>query len=430
MAETYYRTGQAAKLLGVSSYHVRRLCESGIIEAELTSGQQWQVSSAEVNRLKREGVPPVPAMIRDEDDDSNTGQAETDVETDDDYPEPSLPSGRVSEAADDVRVAASRLQRRRLERESEEVEDWFRDRDRREAAERTAEQQKNEAAQRELKRRLWLQQWTKYALDLVPREAPREVELDVHTCVQSALASLRSDGDTAVTKRLVSAAVEKALRPWRRRQTIIAAIDDSMRRLPYEVRYRAEFADLKQRAQESIAAALNRAGEDASATDLGATAMQAARPVLSEYEHRQACERMASGVYLSGASFEELQEAQRLVRMAFRTLSIGASPDQFEKAKVVALQSLSTSIAKRKEAERLESEKRHAEWRADLELSYVAEYLAREYEFDGGHRELIEEAERLRPLVKKTIAKEIMLRPALDTTAIRKMIERTVDEES
>jgi len=60
MPESYYRTGQAAKQPGVSSYHIRRLCEAGEIAAEITNGQQWKIPAGEIARLKKEVVPPVP----------------------------------------------------------------------------------------------------------------------------------------------------------------------------------------------------------------------------------------------------------------------------------------------------------------------------------------------------------------------------------
>lgn len=52
---------------------------------------------------------------------------------------------------------ANWLQKRRLEREAEEVEDWFRERQRREAAEAAAERQRAEAALAEQRRQAWLQ---------------------------------------------------------------------------------------------------------------------------------------------------------------------------------------------------------------------------------------------------------------------------------
>ena len=48
-----YRVGQAAKDLGVSSYRLRRLCETGLINAEF-SGKQWEIPAGEVERLNSE----------------------------------------------------------------------------------------------------------------------------------------------------------------------------------------------------------------------------------------------------------------------------------------------------------------------------------------------------------------------------------------
>ena len=57
MPDSYYRTGQAAAALGISSYAIRRLCAAGLVEAEF-SGKQWRIAVSEIERLKREGVPP------------------------------------------------------------------------------------------------------------------------------------------------------------------------------------------------------------------------------------------------------------------------------------------------------------------------------------------------------------------------------------
>ena len=60
MPETCYRTGQAAKLLSRSSYEIRRLCEAGLIDADY-SGKQWRIPAAEVERLRKDGVPEIPS---------------------------------------------------------------------------------------------------------------------------------------------------------------------------------------------------------------------------------------------------------------------------------------------------------------------------------------------------------------------------------
>ena len=68
ISESYYRTGQAAKQLGVSSYQVRRLCEAGEMAAETSAGQQWKIPGVEVARLRREGVPQVPVRVEEDED--------------------------------------------------------------------------------------------------------------------------------------------------------------------------------------------------------------------------------------------------------------------------------------------------------------------------------------------------------------------------
>ena len=58
-SRAFFSTGQAAQELGTSIPKVRALCETGMIHAEVTSGNQWRVPVLEVERLKREGLPPI-----------------------------------------------------------------------------------------------------------------------------------------------------------------------------------------------------------------------------------------------------------------------------------------------------------------------------------------------------------------------------------
>ena len=59
------------------------------------------------------------------------------------------PSDEVALAADRVAITKSTLEQRKVEREIEENEDWFRDRQRRVAEAKAAERQKAEAKQAE-----------------------------------------------------------------------------------------------------------------------------------------------------------------------------------------------------------------------------------------------------------------------------------------
>jgi len=60
MSEGYYRIGAAARLLGISPYHLRRLCEAQLVEGVLLPSGQRRVPVSEVERLLKEGIPPIP----------------------------------------------------------------------------------------------------------------------------------------------------------------------------------------------------------------------------------------------------------------------------------------------------------------------------------------------------------------------------------
>src|SRR5215469_10365529 len=59
MPDAYYSVGQAARLLGVSQYMIRSLIEAGAIAAESTPGGQRRIPAAELDRVKRDGLPVV-----------------------------------------------------------------------------------------------------------------------------------------------------------------------------------------------------------------------------------------------------------------------------------------------------------------------------------------------------------------------------------
>ena len=64
--EGYWRTAQAAAELEISAHHMRKLCEANLLEAERTEGGQWRIPAMqEVERLKKQGVPPIPVIAED-----------------------------------------------------------------------------------------------------------------------------------------------------------------------------------------------------------------------------------------------------------------------------------------------------------------------------------------------------------------------------
>src|SRR3954469_20810682 len=122
MQTLFYSTGKAARALGVNAGTIRRLCESDAIQAEVTQGGQWRVPTGEIERLKRDGLPPVPKGL--------PGQSRHEAPA----PGPSVthsllladPSDQTVAAADEVVRLESEVRALGLKRQREEALDWFR----------------------------------------------------------------------------------------------------------------------------------------------------------------------------------------------------------------------------------------------------------------------------------------------------------------
>lgn len=444
MPDSFYRSGQAAKQLGVSSYHIRRLCEVGLINAEITAGQQLRIPASEIVRLRREGVPDVPVESEDgQDDPARTSHRETDP---DEPPEGLLaaPSDELIEAAEEVKIVESRLKKRRVEKEREEVEDWFRDRDRRQAELAAAERQKAAAAQAEQRRRKWLDSWIQHALNARPHDAPRETELEIHQVVQTALASLSPDQAWYTTQRLVDAAVEKVLRPWKRKKEIRSAAESALNRLPWDINYGLEWAPVKQRALEAATAAIGKLPGDSTSSEMQQVAWLAVQPMAQEHAQWQACRELVRWITLPGGTYAEEQQARQAVSEALALLPVGASQKELQKTKEATLEPFRAAIQKREadaqgredqaRREREEARQRAAvEQRVDRRLSsHLAEYI-REMEEDddiecenpADRWELKEDLKkRIRPLLLSQVRKE----PDMSDEDIDELMEELVEE--
>jgi excisionase family DNA binding protein len=429
MEQLFYSTGQVARQLSITLATVRLLCENGVIAAETTPGGQWRVPASEVERLEREGLPPIPRPLPIESaPPAMNGTAEHHGPSE----SPPKPSAEVLSAEDLVAITRSLFEKRRIDREIEENEDWFRERARQQAAAEAVERQRTEAKLAEQRRRQWMQQWTQYALNSVPYRARGEVEIEVHAAVDSALSKLPSCEPDTITRPLVDAAVHRALRPWTRKQQIESALNSAMNRLPWDVRNNSECAPLKQRAWDAAIEAVRRLREEASDREMETATVQAVQPMIREYEYQQACKRIVGRIYIFDATREEQEAAKEVVRKALAALPIGAAQKELEKAEETALKPYNAAVAARKEKKRLESEKQArrcaAEWKADQQLDHIARYLEREYEFDGGYIERRREAERLRPLIREALIEELLENPDMTNEEIRESIEDQIDD--
>jgi hypothetical protein len=210
------------------------------------------------------------------------------------------------------------------------------------------------------------------------------------------------------------------------------ALKAGMNRLAWDVQFGTAYAGLKQRAWDAAVAAIRRVREEASYHEMETAAVQAVQPMIREYEHQQACQRIVGRVYIYDATREEEEAAKEAVRKALAALPIGAAPKELEKAEETARAPYKAAVATRKEKTRLESERqaqrRAVAWKADLQLDHIARYLEAEYDFDGGYSEMRQEADRLRPLIREALIDKLVKNPGMSVDEIRESIEDQIDD--
>ena len=113
MEPLFYSTGQVARQLGTTLATIRILCENRVIAAETTPGGHWRVPASEVERLQRDGLPPIPRPLPTESaPPESNGTAGH-------HGHPELlaaPSAEVVSAADLVAITRSMLEKRKIDR--------------------------------------------------------------------------------------------------------------------------------------------------------------------------------------------------------------------------------------------------------------------------------------------------------------------------
>ena len=346
MTDACYRSGQAAREWGISSYEVRRLCEAGLVDAEFTAGKQWKIPAAEVARLKRDGVPPIPSPPE-----ASRPSAAPSAKRAADHGLLAAPSPDVVEAAEDVAITESRLKRRKIDRELEETEDWFREREDREAARIEAqERERHRQAEAEQERRAWTDKWLAHALDSLPYDAPAEARLDVQEQIEAALAKLHPTQPDYTVERLVKAAAGRGLAPWRRRKELEKAIEAGCDGLPWTMRHDSAW---KHRAALAAGEAITRLRDGASSAEMEAAAAVELKPLVAEYEHQKRCNDLADSTrrLLPDGSYDEREHGKEVLAEALAKLAVGASERQLEAAAAEALEPIRATVAARQDRE-------------------------------------------------------------------------------
>ena len=93
--------------------------------------------------------------------------------------------------ADDGSITENRLRKRRLEREIEETEDFFRNCEQQDGLRRQADAQLRAEQDAALRRARWTDGWLALAFQSKPAEAPNEIELEIHRAVLEVLERLQ-----------------------------------------------------------------------------------------------------------------------------------------------------------------------------------------------------------------------------------------------
>jgi hypothetical protein len=411
----YYRSGQAARVWAISPHLVRRLCEAGLIVAERTHGGQWKIPHSEVERIKKQGLPEIPASIEPDDDKYEEEYSPTGNRL------PAPARGGVMRSAKTVVVAENRRNRLEISQDPGETRNWFPEPQRVDAEARSRERQamfdKAALAQAEQERIAWHDSWMATALRSVPWEAPSETRLAVRDTVSDVLDNLGPQHSWHVIEPLVTAAVAKALRPWNQETETARAIKTACDSLPWGAKNLSSPTVWQARAQETAAAAIRRLTADSTFAEKLCVGHAAVRQITSDFENDELRKRILGAAYLWDVAPEEREDAQAALQKELGSLPIGTSALAMEKAREQALAPFRES-KKRKE-------------HVNLALAHIRNYVRElhragetDFESDWAISNFVQRLEqRFRPLLEQEL-----LDDDLSHDELCELLEEWVDE--
>ena len=444
MKQNFYRTGQAGKQLGISSYRIRQLCESGLIpDAELTEGGQWLVPASEVEKLSKEGVPPTPKTV----DTAGAAASGNSAARSRRNANPLIakPSTDAVDAAEDSFISERKLvadthelARMRVRKEAFELGDWFElreqakiqreleeDRRREEYEDRQIQQRRAELAAEEQER--FTAKWISHALTTYkPADAPADFALLIQDDLLSTLAKLRPTTSDSVVEAFVKASIASSLRPSRaaeeRSQAKRVAVTRALSDLPLQMGWDDEWTA---KARKAASDAVGAAREDATASDLVGMAKLAVSPLIAQYRHQEKIHSALDSVRLAEASYDDQQDAREAVAAALVGLPTGAGDREIAQAKEKAIGPIRDRIAARLQQEQQQRQQRRQQQQEETERRNklaVKEWLVQSglnevywharkmlREFDGYESEetALGIEQRVKSEVEKTLRREL-----------------------
>jgi hypothetical protein len=406
-----YRSGQAAKMWGISAHLVRRACEAGLIEAERTVGGQWKIPHSEVERVKKEGMPEIPSSIEP---DQNHYEASSSWES-------SLPSfARQPAVPLQAVVAETRQNRLKIDPDLTGPQSWFDEFPRAEVG--TSFRHAEGTGDTEQGRIDWHDSWMVTALRSVPSDAPPEIRLVVRDTVADALQNLGPQHSWGVIDPLVRAAVAKALRPWGQERETERAIEAACTFLPWAAKNSLSPTSWESRAKESAAVAVRKLPMQSAFAEKLRVGSAAVQQVATEFQDHELRKTILNGANLWDISPEEREEAQGAIRRKLECLPAGASALSMQSARERSLVPFRESKKRRE--------------KIGLALARIRPYLGQlrqegEVEFDSdwevwGFARRLES--QLRPLLEQELLNDEMSDREL-SEFVEELVNDVLDEE-
>jgi hypothetical protein len=331
---------------------VRRLCEAGLVQGERTDSGQWKISLAEVERIRREGVPEIPSSIVDRDLNNEEGKGSPPGNR-----QLATQSAGRATTAEDSAGAESEIRGHAIAQNTDTMQTWFRD-----CPGSSAEPLFRQPAgpitkavhvQAEQDRIAWHDSWMSTALQSLPHEAPAELRLLVRDAVSEVLEKLGPEHSWLVVEPLVNAAVAKVLRPWNLERESARAIEGACNLLPYSATNPFSPTVWQSRAHEAAAAAIKKLPADSTFSNKLDAGRTAVRQITSEFEDDELRKSILRQANLTDIAPEGHEHAKEAIRRRLESLPMGTHALAMENAREQALAPFREAKKKKERVERV-----------------------------------------------------------------------------
>lgn len=409
----FYTIGAVRQLVPqASEYTLRRLCELGMVDAKRTTGGRWRISSDSVDKLKREGIPPLPVRAQAEpEEEEEPLEFERPLLREN---QPGIEAPEVKKEITRYHETVQRTRRKTAQLQEAEIDDQWKERRRRQEEERREEldRQSREAAGR--RRQEWEEHILATAMSAAPKHFDSEACSVLLDAFRSTLKTLPMDLPANVLSKLLEDAGRKALQPYFARQRRHAAIESAVQALPF---YAAE--DWRLKARKAAAMALQMLGADASAEEIELAVVGAVQPLIAQCKRQEAINDILGQARLWGADKHEQAAFHRTLRAALEKAPEDADRDELRQLAEQTKETYQSGIDQRKTRQE------------DLAaaLDHADEYLSDPARFEWNsafekYQETEEIQRRLRPLV----IERQRTKPGGRSSLFR-FVERFIDEE-